>query len=76
MSDHSGQQIVMLTTIWRWKKLGRYKQRINKDHTFHVEGFNLKKLNEVVGKEQLRVEVSNGFAAFEDLDAEVEINNA
>jgi hypothetical protein len=38
--------------------------------------FNLKKLNEVEGKEQFRVEVSNGFAALEDLDAEVEINSA
>jgi hypothetical protein len=34
---------------------------------FHIERFNLKKLNEV--------EVSNGFAALENLDAEVEINS-
>jgi hypothetical protein len=38
--------------------------------------FSLKKLNEVEGKEQFRVEVSNRFAALEDLDAEVEINSA
>jgi hypothetical protein len=38
--------------------------------------FNLKKLNEVDFKEQYRVEVSNRFAALEDLDAEVEINSA
>jgi hypothetical protein len=41
-----------------------------------VERFNLNKLNEVESKEQYRVEVSNGFAALEDLDAEVEINSA
>jgi hypothetical protein len=41
-----------------------------------VERFNLKKLNEVEGKEQFRVQVSNRFAALEDLDAEVEINSA
>jgi hypothetical protein len=46
-----------------------------------LERFNFKKLNEVEGKEQYRVEVSNthtlrGFAAFEDFDAEVEINSA
>jgi hypothetical protein len=35
-----------------------------------------KKLNEVKGKEQYRVEVSNRFAALEDLDTEVEINSA
>jgi hypothetical protein len=39
-----------------------------------VERFNLKKLNEVEGKEKYRVEVSNRFAALEDLVAEVEIN--
>jgi hypothetical protein len=41
-----------------------------------MERFNLKKLNEVQGKEQFCVEVSNRFAALEDLDAEVEINSA
>jgi hypothetical protein len=39
-----------------------------------MERFNLKKLNEVEGKEKYHVEVSNRFAALEDLDAEVEIN--
>jgi hypothetical protein len=33
-------------------------------------------LNNVEGKEQFRVEVSNRFAALEDLDSEVEINSA
>jgi hypothetical protein len=41
-----------------------------------MERFNLKKLNEVEGEEQYRVEVSNRFAALEDLVAEVEINSA
>jgi hypothetical protein len=41
-----------------------------------MERFNLKKLNEVEGKEQYRVEVSNRFAALEHLNAEVEINSA
>jgi hypothetical protein len=40
-----------------------------------MERFNLEKLNDVVGKEQYCVEVSNRFAALENLDAEVEINN-
>jgi hypothetical protein len=40
-----------------------------------MERFNLKQLNEVEGKEKYRVEVSNRFAALEDLDTEVEINN-
>jgi hypothetical protein len=40
-----------------------------------MERFSLKKLNEVEGKEQFHVEVSNRFAALEDLDKEVEINS-
>jgi hypothetical protein len=41
-----------------------------------MENFNLKKLNEVEGKVQYRVEVSNRLLALEDLDTEVEINSA
>jgi uncharacterized metal-binding protein YceD (DUF177 family) len=35
----------------------------------------LKKLNEVEGEEKYHVEVSNRFAALEDLDTVVEINS-
>jgi hypothetical protein len=38
----------------------------------YMEKFNLKKLNEVEGKEQYRVEISNRFAAMENLDTEVD----
>jgi hypothetical protein len=41
-----------------------------------MERFSLRKLNEVEGKEQFHVEVSNRFAALEDLDTEVEMNSA
>jgi hypothetical protein len=39
-----------------------------------MERFNLKKFNEVEGKQQCRVEISNRFAALENLDAEADIN--
>jgi hypothetical protein len=45
-------------------------------HRFHMEMFNLKKLKEVEGKVQFRVEVSNRYAALEHLYAEVKINSA
>jgi hypothetical protein len=45
-------------------------------HSLHTERFNLKKLNEAEGTEQYCVEVSNRFAALEDLDTQVEINSA
>jgi hypothetical protein len=44
-------------------------------HTVHMETFNLK-LKEVEGNEQYHVEISNRFAALENLDAEVDINRA
>jgi hypothetical protein len=43
-------------------------------YKFYMERFNLKKLNEVEGKEKYRIEVSKRFAALEDLNAEVEFN--
>jgi hypothetical protein len=40
-----------------------------------MKRFNLRKLNEVDGKEKYSIEVSNLFRVLEDLDAEVEINS-
>jgi hypothetical protein len=54
-------------------RLAANKQRWQR---FHHERFNPKKLNEVGDNEQYRIEVSNRFAALEDLDSEVEINSA
>jgi hypothetical protein len=45
-------------------------------HRVHIKRFNLKKLNEVEGKEQYRVEISNRFAALENLDPKVDINKS
>jgi hypothetical protein len=45
-------------------------------HRFHVERFNLKKLNDVEDKEQYRVEISNRFTALKILDTEEYINRA
>jgi hypothetical protein len=41
-----------------------------------MKRFNLKKLNEVEGKEQFCVEISNRFAVLENLDNEVDVNKA
>jgi hypothetical protein len=41
-----------------------------------MERFNLKKLNEVEGKEKYRIEVSNKFVALAESDADMEINSA
>jgi hypothetical protein len=56
----------------------RERLAVNKQRSriFHMERFNLKKLNDVEGKVQFHVEVSSRFATLEDLDTEVEINSA
>jgi hypothetical protein len=41
-----------------------------------MERLNLTKLNQVGGKEQFHVEISNRFAPLENLDAEVDNNRA
>jgi hypothetical protein len=55
------------------ERLAVNKQRSQR---FRMERFNLKHLNDIEGKEQFRVLVSNRFAALEYVDAEVEINSA
>jgi hypothetical protein len=45
-------------------------------HRFHMERFNPKRLNEVEGKEQYQVEISNRFAPLENLDDDVDIDRA
>jgi hypothetical protein len=56
----------------------RERLAVNKQRSqrFNMERFILKKLDQVEGKEQFRFEVSNKFAALEDVDTEVEINSA
>jgi hypothetical protein len=77
MFVHSRQQIAIVTTIVVVVKV-KERLAVNKQrsHRFDMERFNLKTLNEVWGKEQFRVEVSNRFAALEDSDTEVEVNSA
>jgi phosphomevalonate kinase len=38
--------------------------------------YNLKKLKEVEGKERYHIEISNRFAALENLDSEMDVNKA
>jgi hypothetical protein len=45
-------------------------------HRVHMEWFNLKKLNDVEGKEHYHVQISNRFADLENLDADVDNNRA
>jgi hypothetical protein len=54
----------------------RERLGVNKQpHRLNMEMFSLKKLNEAEGKEKYNAEISNRFAALEDLDNEVEIDS-
>jgi hypothetical protein len=46
----------------------RERMAVSKQLKFDMERFNLKELDETEGKEQYRVEISNRFAALENLD--------
>jgi endonuclease/exonuclease/phosphatase family metal-dependent hydrolase len=56
----------------------RERLAVNKRTTqkFDMERFNLKKLDEIEGKGQHRVEISNTFAALENLNDDMYINRA
>jgi hypothetical protein len=43
---------------------------------FHLERFDLKKLDDIEVKEKSQIEISNRFAALESLDESFDINNA
>jgi hypothetical protein len=45
-----------------------------KTHRIHIENLNLKKLKELEGKEEYRIEISNRFAGLDKLDGELDIN--
>jgi hypothetical protein len=48
---------------------------LNRDCTFSYGRFNIKELNDVGGKQQFRIGISNRFVALENVDAEVDINS-
>jgi ribosomal protein S25 len=66
---------VILTIIWCWQKV-RERLEVSKrtTHRVHMERFNLKKLSEVEDKERYRIEMSNKFAALQNLDTEGDVN--
>jgi hypothetical protein len=70
MSDLSGGQTAILVVAKVRERLAVSKQTT---HKFDMERVYLKKLDEVEGKDQYRVEISNRFAALEDLDYDGDI---
>ena len=55
------------------ERLAESKQAAKK---FDVERFNLRKLNELEVKKQYQIEISNRFAALENLNVDDDVNRA
>ncbi|PNF22122.1 hypothetical protein B7P43_G06799 [Cryptotermes secundus] len=79
MGRHNQTDHILIDTD-HYRVVAKVRERlaVSKQTTrkVHMEQFNLKKLNEVEVKEQYCVEISNRFAAFENLDTEVDVNKA
>jgi hypothetical protein len=76
MSDRSGQQIVILTTIWRWQELGRDWQSVNKDHADFIGEAQHQEYKGGRGLKAVSCCALAWFPDLEDLDAGVDINSA
>ena len=65
----SGQLTVILITIWWLQKLGKERLAVSKQaaQKFYVERFNLRKPNELEVRKPYQIEISNRFAALENL---------
>jgi hypothetical protein len=70
-ADFDTDHCLVVAKVWERLPLNKHRSQ-----RFHMERLNLEKLNEVEGKQQYHVEVSNRFPALGHLDAEVEINSA
>jgi hypothetical protein len=68
-ADCDSEHYLVVAKMWD-------RQAMNQQgsHKFHMERYNLKKLNKVEGKQKYRVGVSNRFAALEVSDAEIDTN--
>ena len=66
-----------LITIWWWQNLGKDWQEEKKQHRRLMgEDFNLRKLNDLEVKKQYQIEITNRFAALENVSEDEDINRA
>jgi hypothetical protein len=73
MYEVSGELIVILVVAKFRERLAVSKQAAQKSDG---ERFNLRKLKDLEVKEKYQIEITNRFAALEDLDGEGDINRA
>ena len=75
MYEVSGELIVRLITIWWWQKLGK-DRAVRKQAAQKSDGgrFNLRKLNDLEVRKQYQIEITNRFAASENVNEDKDIN--
>ena len=73
MYEDSGELTVLLITIWWLQKLGKDWQQQGA-RKFGGERFKLMKLNDLEVREQYQVEITNRFAALENISDGEDIN--
>ena len=73
----SGELTVILITLWWLQELWKDWQYVGKQHRILMgERFNLRKLNELEVTKQYQIEISNRFAALENVSDSEDINSA
>ena len=74
MCEVSGELTVILITIWWLQELERLVVSKQATQKFGGERFNLRKLKELEFRKQYQIEISNRFAALENLSVDEDIN--
>jgi hypothetical protein len=76
MYDLSGEVTVILIADWWLQKSKRLVVSKQAAQKFDVDRFNLKKLSELEVRKQYQIEITNRFAALENLIYDKDINRA
>jgi hypothetical protein len=76
MHSLSGELTVILISVWWLQKLGSLAINKQLAQNSEVERYNLRKLNELEVRKEYQIEISNRFAALENLSDSEDINRA
>ena len=76
MYEVSGDLTVTQIIIWWWQKLGRLAVRKQEAQKSDGERFNLRKLKDLEARKQYQIEITNRFAALENVSDDEDINRA
>src|SRR5215831_21072735 len=76
MYEVSGDLTVTQIIIWWWQKLGRLAVRKQEAQKSDGERFNLRKLKDLEARKQYQIDITNRFAALENVSDDEDINRA